>query len=327
MERMGLGYEVLRGAAPRRHHDRALRLRRDRPGARQGVVRPGAGAALGPVVGHRLPRPSADARRHLVRRSHRRPARRGRRARRAAASRAHRQRPVHRSLAVGDDDGRPPGGDRRVHDERRSRPRATATAIRTWRRTACSAPPARIAGSPSPIEDDAAWRRFAQRHRTPGAGRRPALRHPRRPQAPRGRARGAGDGVDRDAGRRRRRSPRSQAAGIPAFVAATNRDIAEDPHLAARGFLVTLPHPEVGALMHLGDPVAHVGERQPRAPRGAVPRRRTPTTCCATSAATRPRTSSACAPRASSPRPAARQLGRSRSSCGVRKPSRTSAGR
>jgi crotonobetainyl-CoA:carnitine CoA-transferase CaiB-like acyl-CoA transferase len=45
-----------------------------------------------------------------------------------------------------------------------------------------------------------------------------------------------------------------QEAGIPAFVAATNRDIAEDPHLAARGFPVTLPHPEVGELMHLGIP-------------------------------------------------------------------------
>jgi crotonobetainyl-CoA:carnitine CoA-transferase CaiB-like acyl-CoA transferase len=45
-----------------------------------------------------------------------------------------------------------------------------------------------------------------------------------------------------------------QAAGIPAFVAATNRDLAEDPHLAARGFPVHLPHPEVGALMHLGVP-------------------------------------------------------------------------
>ena len=88
----------------------------------------------------------------------------------------------------------------------------------------------------------------------PGAGRRSALRHPRRAQAPRGRARGAGDGVDRDARRGARRSPTLQAAGIPAFVAATNRDLAEDPHLAARGFLVKLPHPEVGTRMHLGIP-------------------------------------------------------------------------
>jgi len=45
-----------------------------------------------------------------------------------------------------------------------------------------------------------------------------------------------------------------QEAGIAAFVSATNRDLAEDPHLAARGFPVTLEHPEVGAKMHLGVP-------------------------------------------------------------------------
>jgi crotonobetainyl-CoA:carnitine CoA-transferase CaiB-like acyl-CoA transferase len=45
-----------------------------------------------------------------------------------------------------------------------------------------------------------------------------------------------------------------QAAGIPAAVAATNRDLAEDPHLVARGFPVAHEHPEVGRLMHLGVP-------------------------------------------------------------------------
>src|SRR5581483_10483181 len=45
-----------------------------------------------------------------------------------------------------------------------------------------------------------------------------------------------------------------QAAGIPAFTATTNRDLAEDAHLAARGFLVALEHPEVGARTHLGVP-------------------------------------------------------------------------
>ncbi len=45
-----------------------------------------------------------------------------------------------------------------------------------------------------------------------------------------------------------------QAAGIAAFVAATNRDLAEDVHMAARGFPVTLEHPEVGTMMHLGVP-------------------------------------------------------------------------
>lgn len=45
-----------------------------------------------------------------------------------------------------------------------------------------------------------------------------------------------------------------QAAGIPAFPAARNRDLADDPHLAARGFLVALEHPEVGRATHLGVP-------------------------------------------------------------------------
>ena len=45
-----------------------------------------------------------------------------------------------------------------------------------------------------------------------------------------------------------------QQAGIPAFMAARNRDIAEDPHLRERGFLVEIEHPEVGRRIHLGVP-------------------------------------------------------------------------
>jgi crotonobetainyl-CoA:carnitine CoA-transferase CaiB-like acyl-CoA transferase len=45
-----------------------------------------------------------------------------------------------------------------------------------------------------------------------------------------------------------------QAAGIGAFTAATNRDVADDPHLNERGFLVELPHPEVGPRKHVGVP-------------------------------------------------------------------------
>ena len=45
-----------------------------------------------------------------------------------------------------------------------------------------------------------------------------------------------------------------QAAGIPAFAAATNQSLAEDGHLARRGFFVDLEHPEVGVRRHIGVP-------------------------------------------------------------------------
>jgi crotonobetainyl-CoA:carnitine CoA-transferase CaiB-like acyl-CoA transferase len=45
-----------------------------------------------------------------------------------------------------------------------------------------------------------------------------------------------------------------QGAGIPSSVVATNRDLAEDPHLAARGAFTRFPHPEVGSRQHLGAP-------------------------------------------------------------------------
>jgi crotonobetainyl-CoA:carnitine CoA-transferase CaiB-like acyl-CoA transferase len=45
-----------------------------------------------------------------------------------------------------------------------------------------------------------------------------------------------------------------QAAGVPAFVSAQSRDLAEDAHLAARGFHVRHAHAEVGERLHLGVP-------------------------------------------------------------------------
>ncbi|MBI2963614.1 MAG: CoA transferase [Deltaproteobacteria bacterium] len=47
---------------------------------------------------------------------------------------------------------------------------------------------------------------------------------------------------------------RLQAAGVAAFTTMTNQDLAEDPHLARRGFFVDLPHPEVGPRHHAGIP-------------------------------------------------------------------------
>lgn len=45
-----------------------------------------------------------------------------------------------------------------------------------------------------------------------------------------------------------------QAAGVAAFPSLSSRDLVEDPHLAQRGFFERLPHPEVGARTHAGIP-------------------------------------------------------------------------
>jgi crotonobetainyl-CoA:carnitine CoA-transferase CaiB-like acyl-CoA transferase len=45
-----------------------------------------------------------------------------------------------------------------------------------------------------------------------------------------------------------------QAAGIAAFPSMNSKDLAEDPHLNARGFFARLPHPEVGVQTHTGIP-------------------------------------------------------------------------
>src|SRR6202034_3728426 len=45
-----------------------------------------------------------------------------------------------------------------------------------------------------------------------------------------------------------------QTVGVAAFPSMSNKDLAEDPHLHERGFLVQLEHPEVGKRIHAGIP-------------------------------------------------------------------------
>ncbi len=45
-----------------------------------------------------------------------------------------------------------------------------------------------------------------------------------------------------------------QAAGVAAFPALTNKELAEDLHMRGRGFFAELPHPEVGVRQHAGIP-------------------------------------------------------------------------
>jgi benzylsuccinate CoA-transferase BbsF subunit len=48
-----------------------------------------------------------------------------------------------------------------------------------------------------------------------------------------------------------------QAVGVAAFPPLMNRQLAEDPHLEARGFFVEKEHPEVGVRKHAGIPWRH----------------------------------------------------------------------
>ena len=108
-------------------------------------------------------------------------------------------------------------------------------------------------GVASAIEDDAAWQRFAAAIGRPDLGDDPRLASV--------------------VGRKQHEdlleeavtawsatlppeevTARLQAAGVAAFTAATNRNIAEDEHLAARGFFAEQPHPEVGVRRHIGVP-------------------------------------------------------------------------
>ncbi len=62
-----------------------------------------------------------------------------------------------------------------------------------------------------------------------------------------------------------------QAAGVAAFPSMNARDIAEDPHLNERGYMVQLEHPEVGRRKHAGIPWKMSGT--PCAVRSAAPMR------------------------------------------------------
>ena len=60
-----------------------------------------------------------------------------------------------------------------------------------------------------------------------------------------------------------------QAAGVAAFPAMSNKDLAEDPHLLERGFLIEPEHPEIGKRKHAGIPWKMSGT--PCAVRSAAP--------------------------------------------------------
>jgi crotonobetainyl-CoA:carnitine CoA-transferase CaiB-like acyl-CoA transferase len=103
------------------------------------------------------------------------------------------------------------------------------------------------------VEDDAAWARFA------AAIGRPELAHDPRWATLAARKANEDELETLVTAWTSTRTPEDataflQAAGIGAFVAATNRDLAEDPHLNARGFFAELPHPEVGTRKHVGVP-------------------------------------------------------------------------
>jgi crotonobetainyl-CoA:carnitine CoA-transferase CaiB-like acyl-CoA transferase len=103
------------------------------------------------------------------------------------------------------------------------------------------------------VEDDAGWARFA------GAIGRPELARDPRFATVALRKRNEDALEEAVAEWTRGQTPeaateRLQAAGVAAFTSATNRDLAEDAHLRARGFFVELDHPEVGRRIHAGVP-------------------------------------------------------------------------
>jgi crotonobetainyl-CoA:carnitine CoA-transferase CaiB-like acyl-CoA transferase len=103
------------------------------------------------------------------------------------------------------------------------------------------------------IEDDAAWRRLAAVLGQPGLADDPRYATLVARKQHEDELEALLTAWTRD------RSPEEasatlQAAGIAAYTAATNRDVAEDPHLNARGYFVDLEHPVVGRRRHTGVP-------------------------------------------------------------------------
>jgi len=103
------------------------------------------------------------------------------------------------------------------------------------------------------VEDDAAWQRFAT------ATGRPELAADPRFATLAARKQHEDELEDVVTAWTAQHTPEAatellQAAGIPAFTTATNRDLAENVHLATRGFFTELEHAEIGVRRHLGIP-------------------------------------------------------------------------
>jgi benzylsuccinate CoA-transferase BbsF subunit len=104
------------------------------------------------------------------------------------------------------------------------------------------------------VETDAQWAGLQRAMGEPAWAAAPAL------ATAAGRLACAADLDERVAVWTRQHTPRAvmercQAHGVPAGIVATGEDLARDPHLAARGFLMDLEHPRMGKLPMPGCPV------------------------------------------------------------------------
>jgi crotonobetainyl-CoA:carnitine CoA-transferase CaiB-like acyl-CoA transferase len=103
------------------------------------------------------------------------------------------------------------------------------------------------------VEDDDAWRRFAACLGRPALAADPRFAT----LAARKRNEDALEGIVAEWTATRAPDDATaalQAAGIPAYASARNQDLAESPHIQARGYFVEHEHPVVGRRMHAGIP-------------------------------------------------------------------------